>query len=114
MKKYKFVLKENFETYIHELRLFKFIFTDKDGITWGKIDHGYLTIKKGYAWNGCTIVPDTEQTYTASLLHDFGYQFHYAKRNVVDKIFHKQLVEDKFRYAEIYYLGVRIFGGLFY
>ena len=35
---------------------------------------GVVIIFAGYAWDGCTAVPDLKSTMLASLLHDIGYQ----------------------------------------
>ncbi len=35
---------------------------------------GLLTLKKGYAWDGNSGVPDTEESIAASAMHDAGYQ----------------------------------------
>jgi hypothetical protein len=113
-KEYRFTLQNNYTTYLPELALVKKAYRDKKGRIWGKCELGFLTIYKGYSWDGCTGVPNTPETYYASLLHDFGYQFHYLKRKSIDKIFYHQLLDDNFVYAKTYYIGVRILGYPFY
>ena len=77
------------------------------------IYNGYVTIKKGYSWNGCNFVPDFKGTYYASLLHDALYQYK-IKRSIADKIFLDIMRRDKFVGGWVYYKGVRIFGWIFY
>jgi hypothetical protein len=92
---------------------------------------------KGYAWDGCSpkfkikdwyfgaweavLNFDTGQskTYYASLVHDVFYQFSkelrsFIKRKEVDQEFYHILKRDGLRLAEVYYLGVRLFGWLFW
>jgi hypothetical protein len=119
-------------------------------------DAGSLTVKDGYAWNGCSpkvsivgmvfgtpegVFPDkTEKdlitdalsalnydglewheprTYWASLVHDSLYQLselHAANmsRRTADVVFLDLLKACRFPRARLYYLAVRIFGGLFW
>ena len=81
---------------------------------WISIVNGYITIREGYSWNGCTFAPDFETTLDASCVHDAFYQFHFAPRKVADKVFYDLLKQNKFIFAKIYYISVRIFGWLFY
>jgi len=89
----------------------------------------------GYSWNGCSpkygifdivvgtpdgiIDPETEKpkTYYASMIHDILYQFskNYKgriKRKQVDRLFLKEMGNFRLRY--LYYLMVRLVGGLFW
>ena len=77
------------------------------------ICNGYITIKKGYSWNGCTYVPDFKGTYYASLIHDALYQYKVG-RKIADLVFYDLMKRDKFKGAWIYYNGVKLFGRLFY
>lgn len=74
---------------------------------------GYITINKGYSWNGCSYVPDFKGTYYASLIHDALYQYKVG-RKIADSIFYDLMKRDKFKGAWIYYNGVKLFGRLFY
>ena len=83
------------------------------------LDHGLLTIYKGYAWDGPSgPVMDTPKWMRASLAHDALYQLiregHLPRslRKKVDELMYEQLVEDgmwKAR-ARWFYAGIRIFG----
>lgn len=91
------------------------------------------TNKKGYAWDGCSpkvkikdvyfgtpeavLNYDTgkSKTYFASLIHDVFYQFSkdvrsFIKRKEVDKEFYFILKKDKFGFAKVYYVAVRLMG----
>lgn len=95
---------------------------------------GIVTVFIGYAWDGCTGVPDLASTMLASLLHDIGYQclrdelildwksyendIHlyykdfqkFQKR--IDELFEWTMEQDGAWWItrKIYYNGVRIFG----
>ena len=73
------------------------------------ISDGYITIKKGYAWNGCSYVPDFKGTYYASLVHDALYQYK-INRKIADLVFLDIMHRDNFKLAGIYYVGVMLFG----
>jgi hypothetical protein len=105
---YKYTLKEPFTATIPELRFMFFRFK------FGNVQGKTLTIYNGYSWNGCTAVPDYKETYNASLLHDFLYQYKPVKRAIADRIFYNQLKADGFKAAGLYYAGVRLFGIFFY
>jgi hypothetical protein len=82
-----------------------------------KCDKGKCTILKGYAWNGCTIAPDFDSTLIPSMVHDSLYQYGKSlelKRIVADKMFRDKLKEFNFKLTNVYYIGVRLFGWLFY
>jgi len=89
---------------------------------------GFLTIKKGYCWNGCSpkwslfsMIFGTPEgvigedgrpiTWIASLIHDALYQLKVGKRKDADLIFLRTLQVESFKPARLYYLAVRIFGG---
>lgn len=105
------------------------------------IRDGTVTVKgahyKGYAWDGCSpkfkikdwyfgtweavLNPDTGQskTYYASLVHDVFYQFAkeiraFVARKEVDREFYAILKRDGMRCAKAYYLGVRLFGWIWW
>ena len=77
------------------------------------IYNGYITIKKGYSWNGCSYVPDFKGTYYASLIHDALYQYR-INRNIADLVFYDLMKRDKSKVSWIYYKGVYFFGKFFY
>lgn len=80
---------------------------------------GLLTIRAGYAWDGCSgPTLDTKNTMRGGLVHDAFYQLtrgdflSQGQRKDIDREFHKILREDgvlKFR-AWYYYQAVRKFG----
>ena len=84
------------------------------------LDHGFLTISEGYAWDGPSgPVLHTRTWMRASLVHDALYQLiredHLPRemRKVVDDLMYAHLLEDgmgRFR-AWYSYRGVRLFGG---
>jgi hypothetical protein len=100
---------------------------------------GTLLVKSTYAWNGCTPkfcffdiligTPDgvvhkksrKPKAYFASMVHDALYQFipdfpeevgKIVTRRVADACFLEILKRDEFILRRIYWLAVRIFGGL--
>jgi hypothetical protein len=88
----------------------------------GFVTDGWLTILKGYEWDGCTPkislfgrlvgVPDFKGTYLASLVHDFLIEFcrqHSINRKQIDIVFQKILQEQKFVLSPIYSSGVHLF-----
>ena len=100
---------------------------------------GVITIKEHYTWDGCTpklsffdlfIIgtpdgirhreTDKPKTYYASLVHDALYQFlpDMPDKNVItrknaDDFFRRLLIEYEFAPNFIYWLAVRLFGGIF-
>ncbi len=100
---------------------------------------GRITIKANYSWDGCTPkfslfdlaiigTPDgisfgrehKPKTYYASLVHDALYQFipdmedqSTITRLDADNFFYKILEEHEFALRRLYWLAVRLFGGLF-
>jgi hypothetical protein len=97
--------------------------------------NGDARVLGGYAWDGCTpkfsvcdIVIGTPdgipnettkkpKAYFASLMHDALYQFLDAhlplSRAQADRLFLEILTRDNFAPRRIYYLAVRVFGGMF-
>ncbi|MBU8922604.1 MAG: DUF1353 domain-containing protein [Bacteroidales bacterium] len=135
--KWVFCLEEDFSYDSGILIPQKSIFRDIDGEIRLIIDKdGTLTVKKGYAWNGCSpklclfdIVIGTPdgvvhrdtgkpKTYYATCIHDALYQFMQEiaplTRTDTDRIFLELMVESKFRFAYIYWFFVRIFGRIFW
>ena len=105
---------------------------------WLKLDpDGKVTIKKGYAWDGCTPkwsifglfvigTPDghvkirkkkleeNPWTHDASMVHDAFYQYLDSvpvTKKDIDRQFYVMLKNDGFPLAWIYYLFVYLFGG---
>jgi hypothetical protein len=83
------------------------------------LDHGLLTIRKGYAWDGPSgPTVDTPNWMRGSLVHDALYQLmregHLPPemRKKVDLLMHSHLVEDGMSRARarLAYWGVRAFG----
>lgn len=115
-KKYKYTLQEDYN-YKCDIKNKPF-----EGIVNGKkwlviSEDGNIFIPKGYSWDGATGVPDFESTYYPTLVHDALYQFLERgmpfTRKEIDDIFLKQLREYGFKASGLYYLGVRLFGGIF-
>ncbi|USH01060.1 hypothetical protein K6Q96_08910 [Grimontia kaedaensis] len=93
---------------------------------WAKIEHGQITVKTGYAWDGCspkwhlfglgTIgTPDgtlrfsKPWTWEASLVHDILCQFRAAlpfTQKEVTQVFRDQLVEAKWPLTGLYVWAV--------
>ena len=99
--------------------------------------NGSFIVKKGYAWNGCTpkfgffdiligtpdgvVHKDTgyPKAYYATMIHDSMYQFipvipknYKLTRKAADRFFLELLTRDEFILRWIYWLVVRVFGGL--
>lgn len=108
MAKYKFTLESDLIAYCELLQGYHFV------NNWLLIADGYIVIKKGYAWNGCTGAIDTDKTYIASCIHDVLYQFNAVPRSMADKVFKQVLQKNGFLFAKIYYFAVRLFGWMFY
>ena len=109
--KYKYTLEY---IKIIDLGLFTNVKLDDYICKHGYIKNNFLIIYGGYSWDGATVVPDTDKTYIASLIHDFLYQYKVCKRKDADKIFYDRLLYDKFEFSGLYYIGVRLFGYYFY
>lgn len=91
-----------------------------------EIKDGTITIYAGFEWNGCSFVRDGERdkdglpsSWKASCIHDALYRFDLIpmKRAIKDKIFYELLLEVNFKFlgvrgSELYYAGVRLFGGV--
>lgn len=101
--KYYFTLDRDFNIYISELKDILFV------CQWGCINHGILTIRKGYSWDGCTCAIDTKRTYTACLVHDFFCQFEPIDIKIADSIFLKIMKSNRFYLSYVYYIAVRVY-----
>jgi hypothetical protein len=130
-KLYRYILEEDWEyPYIIDSKIeFKGL-SDK-GELLVNIYNGNVTIKKGYAWDGCSVkiakigslyigTPDgiKGETKRASCIHDVLYQFHNyipsLQQITVDRIFRNELIKAGWKLWKIYFLAVRIFGGFFW
>ena len=83
-----------------------------------------IEVAKGYSWDGCSIVPDAPGTHDASCVHDALYQFKDDLcrswnldwpdlRRLADMAFRDIMRRDKSPVSGLYYIGVRLFGGVF-
>ena len=142
------ILGEHYELYDHHR--YKYLTIKEIEVNTGIFGHniktkyfhlqknGIVIIYVGYAWDGCSGVPDLLSTMLASLIHDIGYQClreellirpeylwygcianekEYYKefkklRKVIDKLFEKIMYDDGAWWItrKSYYRGVRILG----
>lgn len=72
-------------------------------------------LKKGYKYNGCSVVPDFDFGWDCCNEHDFHYQEGRLTRAEADKVL-RLCIQDKgyWLLGWVYWLGVRIFGRRFY
>ena len=78
-------------------------------------ESGWLTIRKGYAWDGATGLPSTPRSLMrASLVHDAMYQLIrnglFDRRDVADELFFEFAQEDGFMAAPLALWIVERFG----
>lgn len=80
---------------------------------------GNLTLRRGFAWNGPDVIPDTPDVMRASAVHDALYGLMRAGhldpavfRNAADKLMRQMCVEDKtvHAYAQTIYEGLCLGG----
>ena len=109
---YKYQLAENYSVFTgilhHKIR------TDYITLT----PSGWLTIKKGYAWDGATGLPSTPKSLMrASLVHDALYQLIrngiFDRRDCADVLFGEMAEEDGFFAAPLALWIVEQWGGKF-
>lgn len=74
-------------------------------------NHGYLSILRGYAWDGATCAIDTPDFMRGSLVHDALYQLmrdkyldHTIYREQADKILRRICLEDGMSYFRAWYV----------
>lgn len=114
---YKYQLRETAVFQLQELRPPEDVATEYFWIT----TEGVLTIRQGYAWDGCSGPTwDTKNTMRAGLAHDALYQMmrrdeiprNPAMRAMVDREFYALLLKDGVwpLRAKYYYKAVRKFG----
>ena len=87
----------------------------KNGKTYISANGNYLRVHKGYQWNGCTGAIDTKSNLRASLLHDALYQLIQCgwkgmTYKQADELFYLVMKSGGFKFARLYYIGVRLFG----
>lgn len=80
----------------------------------GFIRNGVLRINKGYAYDGMTGYPDSEENLPAGLLHDFAYQTKIWDRLTADLMLRRVMLDRKALGANIAFAGVRLGGWKFY
>lgn len=78
-------------------------------------ESGWLTIRRGYAWDGATGLPSTPKSLMrASLVHDAMYQLIrnglFDRRDVADELFFEFAQEDGFMAAPLALWIVEHFG----
>ena len=109
---YKYQLAENYSVFTgilhHKIR------TDYITLT----PSGWLTIKRGYAWDGATGLPSTPKSLMrASLVHDALYQMIrnglFDDRAAADEVFFEIAQEDEFLAAPLALWIVEQWGGKF-
>ncbi len=103
-------------------------FRDKDGREWMRLTGPKLSIRHGYAFDGCSPkafigrlwigTPDPPCTRLASLVHDALYQMiateHFPlSREQCDAAFFDIMRLSGFRFAGVYHQAVRTFGGFY-
>jgi len=111
---YKWTLEEDYRVFVPWI--------GECGREWGSIKDGWLTIRKGYSWNGCSpkfrigplmfgtwdgnMNPKTgkQWCYHASLVHDFLCQYKLGSRHMADRMFHSML--HGFSLQELYFIAV--------
>lgn len=81
-------------------------------------ESGWLTIRKGYAWDGATGLPSTPRSLMrASLVHDAMYQLIrnglFDRRDVADEVFFEFAQEDGFMAAPLAHWIVQQWGERF-
>lgn len=81
-------------------------------------ESGWLTIKRGYAWDGATGLPSTPKSLMrASLVHDVLYQLIrnglFDRRDIADELFFEFAQEDGFSAAPLALWIVEHFGAGF-
>ena len=124
--KWLYILKEDYEWDASE-HLGK---TIKFNCRWLRVNEGMITVKKGYAWDGCSPkfviadlwiigTPDGRKrygkpvTYRASLVHDALTQFKDElpiTHQQATAVFSALLKEAEFFWHRVYVLMIRVFG----
>ena len=116
IKKYKYQL---LDTYRHKtgLHIAKGVSSKNN---WIKLQTGWLTIKRGYAWDGPSgPTIDTKNFMRGSLVHDALYQLmregkvNRERRKEADELLRDICIEDGMSKMRAWYVyqSVRVFGG---
>jgi len=120
MSKWKYTAEEDIEWFSETLAGrtdVRMHWREKEFATLSK--SGVLVIRKGYAHDGNTGVPDFQGTVEGSRLHDVLYQWLHAleesgrlSRRQADNAYFQRNVHDKAHpvICSVYWLGVRTFG----
>jgi len=81
--------------------------------------NGYITLKKGFRCDGCSMSPDFDNAIDACLVHDGLYTYlrelqkaAQITREEADKCFKFLMKKKRFKLSWIYFRAVRWFGGL--
>lgn len=84
-----------------------------------KCEDGFITLKKGFKCDGCSLSPDFDKCIDACLVHDGLYTYlrilqKEAKitREEADKCFRFLMKRKRFKLSWIYFKAVRWFGGI--
>lgn len=104
-------------------------FRDYTGKEWMRINRDVVTVRSGYAWNGCSPclwipfigwvgTPTPYPVILPSLVHDALYQFVWCQffpitLSQCDRVFFDLMVANKFRRSNTYYGAVMDFGKFF-
>lgn len=92
----------------YSVRLKDVNFTSFDGLF--VIQYGLCTFHIGYKWNGCDFARDWTSTDRGSALHDALIWYNVAiPQKEKDLCMYEIFKEDKFPFAWIYYVNVRMF-----
>lgn len=78
------------------------------------VRNGVLRILKGYAYDGMTGYPDSEENLPAALLHDLAYQTKLWDRYTSDLMLRRVMLDRNALGANIAFAGVRLGGWKFY
>lgn len=119
--KYRFITRRPISVKLHFTHP-DVTFHDATGKEWARIEMDLLTIRPGYAWNGCSPkisagplwlgTPDFQATRKASLVHDVLFQFSGTKHfratfPQCNEQFRRHMLRHDFPLTEIYFQAVQ-------